>query len=80
MAGLVNEITLLNHMLDIDHDHRSETIANMLQPVGTTYAAHTFLDEVLPHLAEGNAIIVADGVQTVGILTKIDILDYISTK
>ncbi len=78
LLGLVNEVTILNHMLDVQHDHRAEPIGTMLQAAKGVYQSNASLEEVLPSLAEGNVILVNEGDYPVGILTKIDILDFIA--
>jgi cystathionine beta-synthase len=79
LAGLVNEISLLEHMLESDHTHSAEeTIENMVQPARAVYPGYTLLDEIIPAVTERNAIIVTEGGLPAGILTKIDLLDYIA--
>ena len=79
LAGLVTEVDLLKHMLERDHTHSaSETIEAIVQAPQATYPAHTSLEEVLPDIVSGNVIIVTEGDRPVGILTKIDVLDFIS--
>ena len=78
-AGLVREIDLLKHLLDNQHKHNgSEPIANILQPMPPTFPAHTRLEEVMTAIVESNVIIVMEGKEMLGILSKIDILDFIS--
>ncbi|NUM43405.1 MAG: cystathionine beta-synthase [Anaerolineales bacterium] len=79
LAGLVNEISLLEHMLESDHTHSAEeTIEKMVQPARAMYPGYTLLDEIIPAVTERNAIIVTEGGVPSGILTKIDLLDYIA--
>lgn len=79
LAGLVTEVDLLNHMLKSDHTHSpSETIEPIVQSASATYPAVETLEQVLPDIVAGNVIIVTDGPRPVGILTKIDVLDFIS--
>lgn len=79
LAGLVTEVDLLKSLLDTAHPHPSdETIAAIVQPASAAFPAHATLDEILPSLVEGHVILVTEANQPVGILTKIDILDYIS--
>jgi cystathionine beta-synthase len=79
LLGLVTEVSLLEHMLGVKHEHTAgETIAGMVQPARAVFPAHTLLEEVLPQIVEGNVILVMDGARPAGILTKIDILDYIA--
>ena len=79
LAGLVNEITLLEHMLESGHLHSAtESIENMIQPASAVYPDYTLLEEIIPAVTERNAIIVTEGGKPSGILTKIDLLDYIA--
>ena len=54
------------------------TIAPILQEAEATYPSHTLLEEVLPDIIEGYVILVTENSRPVGILTKIDVLDYIA--
>ena len=79
LVGLVNEVTLLNYMLETDQTHSAEeTIQDVIQPAMSIFPGFTLLEEVLPTLVEGNIILVTEFEKPVGILTKIDLLDYIS--
>lgn len=79
VTGLVTEVDLLKHMLLAGHTHTpDETIASIVQPARATYPAHTLLEDVLPSVVEGQVILVADGEHPAGILTKIDVLDFIA--
>ncbi len=79
LVGLVTEISLLNHMLSSNHEHHAEeTIEEMVQDVRAAFPGHTLLEEVLSQIVEGNVILVVEGGRPTGILTKIDILDYIA--
>jgi len=79
LAGLVTEVDLLKHMLAGDHIHTpQETIADITQPIEAVHPASTTLEEVLPAVLEGYVVLVTEGSQPVGILTKIDILDFIA--
>ena len=50
----------------------------MVQPPRAVYPGYTLLEEILPAVTERNAIIVTEGGMPSGILTKIDLLDYIA--
>lgn len=79
LAGLVTEVDLLKHMLQGGHTHTpDETIAAIVQPARATFPSHTLLEEVLPAVVEGQVILVSEGDRPAGILTKIDILDFIA--
>lgn len=79
IAGLVTEVDLLKHMLDAEHTHSpDETIAPIVQPVEAVFPAYTLLEEILPVVVNGHVVLVSEGSQPAGILTKIDILDFIA--
>jgi cystathionine beta-synthase len=79
LAGLVTEVDLLKHMLDLGHKHSpDETIAEILEPIKSVYPANTPLEIVLPSIVNGEVVLVTDGSRPTGILTKIDVLDYIA--
>jgi predicted transcriptional regulator len=79
IAGLVTEVDLLKHMFEANHTHSAdETIASILQQAKAVYPAYTLLEEVLPSIIDGSVILVTEGSQPAGILTKIDILDFIA--
>jgi predicted transcriptional regulator len=80
LVGLLEEVDLLNHMLE-KHDHsHEETIDNMVQNAGAVFPQDTPLEDTLPSLTAGYALIVVENSKPVGILTKIDVLDYVAGK
>lgn len=81
LAGLVSEVDLLNHMLLADHRHRpDETIESILTAQVVTISPDTPLEGVMAAVASGQAAIVVEERKVVGILTKIDILVYLSAR
>jgi len=80
LAGLIEEVDLLNHMLE-KHEHSpDETIDSLVQNAGAVFPPETSLEEAMPALKSGLALIVVDNSRPVGILTKIDVLDYVAGK
>ena len=80
LVGLIEEVDLLNHMLD-KHEHtQDETIDSLVQNAGAVFPSETSLEEAMPSLKIGLALIVIDNSRPVGILTKIDVLDYVAGK
>jgi predicted transcriptional regulator len=66
-------------MLDAGHDHSEiETISVIAQPAEAVFSVSASLEEALPAVMQGNVILVTEGDHPVGILTKIDMLDYIA--
>ncbi len=82
LIGLVSEVDLLNHMLEVDHQHeRGETIAPIINREPLVVHPDTRLDQVLPHFNVSGVAIVTDAAERVtGILTKIDLLDFLSAQ
>ena len=81
LAGMVTEVDLLKHMLEVSHDHSDqEPISTIVQPVQAVFPFHASLEDALPAVMEGNVILVTEGDRPVGILTKIDVLDFIAGK
>ena len=80
LVGLIEEVDLLNHMLD-KHEHtQDEAIDPLVQHAGAVFPSETSLEEAMPSLKVGLALIVIDNSRPLGILTKIDVLDYVAGK
>lgn len=78
LVGLVEEVDLLNHLLE-SHDHsHEEPIDDLVQHAQAVFPAETSLEEAMPWLTQGYALIVVEHSRPVGILTKIDVLDYMA--
>ena len=81
LTGMVTEVDLLKHMLEVSHDHSDqESISTIVQPIQAVFPIHASLEEALPAVMEGNVILVTEGDHPAGILTKIDVLDFIAGK
>jgi cystathionine beta-synthase len=80
LAGMLEEVDLLNHMLE-KHDHsHEEAIDSLVQHAGAVFPPETTVEETMPSLTAGFALIVVENSRPVGILTKIDVLDYVAGK
>ena len=80
LIGLIEEVDLLNHMLD-GHTHaHEEPIDSLVQNAGAVFPRETSLEETMPSLTSGYALIVAENSKPIGILTKIDVLDFVAGK
>ncbi|MEW6083133.1 MAG: pyridoxal-phosphate dependent enzyme [Chloroflexota bacterium] len=80
LVGLIEEVDLLNHMLD-KHEHtQEEAIDPLVQNAGAVFPPETSLEEAMPSLKDGLALLVVENKRPVGILTKIDVLDYVAGK
>jgi cystathionine beta-synthase len=79
-VGLVDEVDLLNHMLE-KHDHSNqETIEPIVQPARAVFPPEALLHQGMDALAHGDAVIVAEAGKPVGIVTKIDVLEFMAGK
>ncbi|MCP4358799.1 MAG: cystathionine beta-synthase [Chloroflexi bacterium] len=82
LVGAVTEIDLLNHMLTTDHATHdpNETIVNIVDRNVPMVRPNTPLETLMGIFSRHNAVIIATGDEVQGILTKIDILDFLSTQ
>jgi cystathionine beta-synthase len=81
LAGLVTEVDLLGHLLENSHTHSpDETIEEIIRPAEALFSSSTRLNTALPVLANNQAVLVTEDNHPLGILTKIDILDFIAQK
>lgn len=81
LAGLVTEVDLLQHMLKAGHGHSpDETIENIIQPAEALLPATARLEAALPAIADDHVVLVTEDDYPVGILTKIDVLDFIGQR
>ncbi|MBK8782161.1 MAG: pyridoxal-phosphate dependent enzyme [Anaerolineales bacterium] len=80
LVGLIEEVDLLNHMIEKHEHSNDEKIDPLVQDAGAVFPPETPLEEAMPSLTAGYALILVDGGRPVGILTKIDVLDYVAGK
>lgn len=82
LLGAVTEIDLLNHMLVTSHSGHEpdETIEAIIDQNVPVVRPNTPLETLMGIFSHHNAAIIATGEQVQGILTKIDILDFLSTQ
>lgn len=80
LVGLVTEIDLLNHMLMSDHVHEpEEAIESMIDRNVPVVRPNTPLESLVGIFSDHSAVIISDGERVSGILTKIDILDFLAS-
>lgn len=78
VIGLVREGDLLTHLLESKTEHPGDDpIRDLLQPAPPSLPAHTPLSDAMPEIVRNNVVLVNDGGRVIGILTKIDVLDFI---
>ena len=81
LRGLVSEIDLLNHMLQADHVHQAdETIAEMIDADVPVVGPNARLETLMSLISHRPAVVIVRDDRVEGILTKIDILDYLSSQ
>jgi cystathionine beta-synthase len=80
LAGLIEEVDLLNHMLEKHEHSQDEKIDALVQNAGAVFPPDAALEDAMPSLTAGYALIVVENSKPVGILTKIDVLDYVAGK
>jgi len=80
LVGLIEEVDLLNHMLEKHEHNQDETIDSLVQNAGAVFPPETTLEETMHSLTTGYALIVVENSRPIGILTKIDVLDYVAGK
>lgn len=80
LVGLIEEVDMLKHMLEGHNHSNDEPIDSLVQKAGAVYSPSTSLDDAMHSLTEGLALIIVDGNRPAGILTKIDVLDFVAGK
>ena len=82
LLGLVSEIDLLNHMLLADHVHQAnETIEGMINTDVPVVGPNARLETLMSLIKDRAAVVIVNKNDRIeGILTKIDILDYLSSQ
>ncbi len=80
LAGLIEEVDLLNHLLDKPQNNQDQPIDALVQSAGAVFSPETSLEVAMSSLTSGYALIVVDNKRPIGILTKIDVLDYVAGK
>lgn len=81
LIGMVSEMDLLEHLLHADHVHDpDETIAPLVDPNVLTADPGSSVESVLPAFERGKVVVIAKEGRPIGMLTKIDLIDYLAGK
>ncbi|MCK6584625.1 MAG: cystathionine beta-synthase [Anaerolineales bacterium] len=81
LAGLVSEVDLFKHVFETRHTHEpEETIESIVELSIPVFTSDAFLEDVLPKFFESPVVLVTEEERPVGILTKIDVLDFIARR
>ncbi|MFZ3069672.1 MAG: cystathionine beta-synthase, partial [Anaerolineaceae bacterium] len=80
LIGMVSEADVLDHLLKSDHVHDPlETIVSIVNPNVLTANPEASVESVLPAFERGKVVIVVNAEnQPIGMLTKIDLIDYLT--
>lgn len=79
-VGMVTEVDLLKDMLQQDHN-RAETIQDIInKDAADVIGTDTALDMLSETFGDGRVAIVLEGTAPIGIITKIDVIDYIAKR
>jgi cystathionine beta-synthase len=80
LSGMATEVDLLNHLvLDAHHHSADEPISDLMRTEVATISPDASLESLMSVFVNRNAAVMLDGGRVVGILTKIDILDYLAS-
>lgn len=81
LLGIVREVDLLLHMLTADHAHTpDETIESLIDPNVTIVRPSAPLESLMGIFSHTDVVVISTGTKPEGILTKIDILDYLASQ
>jgi cystathionine beta-synthase len=82
LIGMVSEADLLDHLLRPSHvNDPLETIADIINPNVLIAQSESSIETVLPAFGRGKVVIIVDEVsRPIGMLTKIDLIDYLTQK
>ncbi len=79
LMGLISELDLLNHMLFARHTHSAEeTIEGLVSTEVAVVTPDTPLDTLGDIFSQGQVAVVLETGQVTGIITKIDLIDYLA--
>jgi cystathionine beta-synthase len=79
LAGLVTEIDLLKFLVEDNHlEKHSEKISTIMRPPQNVFPGSTLVETILPAIIGNQVVLVTEAEQPIGILTKNDILDFIT--
>jgi cystathionine beta-synthase len=79
LVGLVNEVDLLNHLVLGDRGDPDDTITALVRTDVATIGPEAPLESLMSVFVNRQVAVVMEGGRVCGILTKIDILDYLAS-
>ena len=79
LAGMVTETQLLNHLVS-GEAAADDPIASIVQRQVTAVSGETSLETVMGLFGDGSVAVVLDGDEVAGIITKIDLIDFLAAR
>ncbi|MBL8605383.1 MAG: cystathionine beta-synthase [Myxococcales bacterium] len=79
VKGIITEVDVLRNLVS-GEAHLDGTIANILDSDYATVTPDTRVDLLQGVLAEAKVALVADGLKLLGLITKIDLIDYLTRR
>jgi cystathionine beta-synthase len=83
LLGIIDEKTLLNKMTQEERERDvslEDAVTSVMRPASPVLQKSTLIDDAAPLLQKGSAVMVADGDKFVGVVTRIDMLNYFYLK
>jgi len=77
LIGIVTESNLLSYLV-LAGNRAEDSIAPIVNRQVTTIGVEASLENVIGMFTEGSAVVAVDHEQVVGIITKIDLIDYLA--
>ncbi len=83
LLGIIDEKTLLNKMTQEERERDvslEDAVTSVMRPASPVLQKSTLIEDAAPLLQKGSAVMVADGDKFVGVVTRIDMLNYFYLK
>jgi cystathionine beta-synthase len=78
LVGMVREVDLLTHLLaGKNGDDKANLISGIMQSAPPSFASSTLMADAIQYIVKHNVVVVTEGSEISGVLTKIDALDFI---
>jgi len=83
LLGIIDEKTLLNKMTQEERVRDvslEDAVTSVMRPASPVLQKSTLIEDAAPLLQKGSAVMIADGDKFVGVVTRIDMLNYFYLK
>jgi len=78
LVGMVREVDLLTHLLaGKNGDDKANLISGIMQSAPPSLASSTLMADAIQDIVKHNVVVITEGSEISGVLTKIDALDFI---